>query len=484
MTVQYTIHLPRPAYVTGEAIVLEQTIHNGGSQPLELPDPEQNANWQPVYTLAGPQPTIVRQRDLRTAVYGPSKSPPAPSDAVLLTLAPGQTWTGSTLVDALFEPDAAGDYAVTAELTWGGTTIQSNTAQFTLRPAASDHVAIGVPLAGRGEEFYLLHSDGPTIYRRTIANVRPDLGEASLGPAAAVGTSPAPVERLDSPTSTRLRGMDEWWLWQGGDTLFLQSIAEPTPQTLTVGGAALIHPAWITEGEVVWAALLDPAGPTLQVVRAERKLGPKSRPPAQVAASAWPGVPTLATVAVSRDGLAGGARIVTAWREGSQLRLALADVRPTPSLQLVREHRLDDLDLHPGSAPSAAMDRAGNVHLWVVALAHGDLDRPVLLHVQFPPRPSDAVGVRVTAIPVAHPIERAVTRAFVSDDAHRLSALVRQTDGALLYVRPDLTATPVPAPPAPDRIAELLVTGDNSYLLTSDDGRFAITSLDEITAQP
>src|SRR5690606_815017 len=138
----------------------------------------------------------------------------------------------------------------------------------------------------------------------------------------------------------------------------------------------------------------------------------------------------------------------------------------------------------PGSAPSAAMDRAGNVHLWLVARAPGALDRPVLLHVQFPPRPSDAVGVRVTATPVAHPTDRPVTRAFVSDDAHRLSALVRQTDGALLYVRPDLTATPVPAPPAPDRIAELLVTGDNSYLLTSDDGRFAITSLDEITAQP
>src|SRR5690606_22612411 len=148
--------------------------------------------------------------------------------------------------------------------------------------------------------------------------------------------------------------------------------------------------------------------------------------------------------------------------------------RPTPSLQLVREHRLDDLDLHPGSAPSAAMDRAGNVHLWVAALARGDLDRPALRHAHLPPRPSRAVGARVTAIPVAHPIERAVTRAFVSDDAHRLSALVRQTDGALLYVRPDLTATPVPAPPAPDRIAELLVTGDNSYLLTSDDGRFAI----------
>src|SRR5580692_2150447 len=54
LPVDIRIELAQERFVTMESIVVRISIRNTGSTPIDVPNPENNGNTQPVYTISGP----------------------------------------------------------------------------------------------------------------------------------------------------------------------------------------------------------------------------------------------------------------------------------------------------------------------------------------------------------------------------------------------------------------------------------------------
>src|SRR5438105_2394210 len=54
LPVDIRIELAQERFVTKESIVARIVIRNTGSTPIDVPNPENNGNTQPVYTISGP----------------------------------------------------------------------------------------------------------------------------------------------------------------------------------------------------------------------------------------------------------------------------------------------------------------------------------------------------------------------------------------------------------------------------------------------
>lgn len=480
MTAQYSLSLPRNTFVIGEAITLEQTIVNTSSAPLELPDPEQNVNWQPVYTLVGPTPAQRRTIDLRSLVYGSQATPPAPASAALMTLDPGQSWIGGASVERLFKLHEAGSYELHAELTWGALALRTAPVTFTVRASDARATAIGMMTADASREFILLYADGGQIYRQPIFEQRPDLGEAKLHAAVPLAQVSGSLDQLLSPTSIHNRGIDDWTVWRSGDAAFAQSLAEAAPQTLPLGGAELVAPPWVDAEGALWVAALRPHSGDLEIARFERQLGPKSPPAAWVAKLKLGWTPQQATLALTRGDTPGASRLVLARQLQQHIVLETIAFHPPSTLQTGARQQLPDLALPTESRLAAQIDAGGNLHVWAIALHEGKIDAPVLIRAIFPADSQQAVGVDAVPLSVRRPLQSAQVAGFIDGSHTRFSAVLRLVDDTMVYVRPDATVAALRHAPAAGSVMELLVTSENSFLVWFQDGRFVVESLDAL----
>src|SRR6185295_1205978 len=109
-----------------------------GPASVHVPDPEANANWQPAYELRGPGPNDVARFDFRTvmqrrspALFGP---PYGPSDASLMEIQAGATWSGNLTLSEFVLLRRPGQYTLSARLTWGELDALSSPVNFSLSP--------------------------------------------------------------------------------------------------------------------------------------------------------------------------------------------------------------------------------------------------------------------------------------------------------------------------------------------------------------
>ena len=89
LPLEIRIDLGQKRFITKESMVLRISIRNTGSSPIEVPNPENNRNSQPVYTIDGPSYPKGHSFHFRSVALGDARPATQTEPGMMIKLAPG-----------------------------------------------------------------------------------------------------------------------------------------------------------------------------------------------------------------------------------------------------------------------------------------------------------------------------------------------------------------------------------------------------------
>jgi hypothetical protein len=162
------IELPRQRFLAKEAMQARVSVVNDGAQPIEVPDPKANVNWQPTYFVKGPAFPNGQVFSFRSAVYGSPGSDASGRTAMTVTIAPGHTHTVQLPLEELVTLAKPGEYLLAAALEWGNLKARSDPVSFTIEaPAFRSLQFVTAPSLQRAfpiRVFGLVGDSDPRVY--------------------------------------------------------------------------------------------------------------------------------------------------------------------------------------------------------------------------------------------------------------------------------------------------------------------------------
>jgi hypothetical protein len=300
----------KQAYVAGESFRLELTLENRGDTAVRVPHPARPTSWEPVYLVITADNELHGVFDPRRKLHGPSMALPSPSEATLLEIGPGQTWSDVIRVDGLIGLTKAGVYRIRGILRWEGIHAESNTVSFTfeeLRLNGVGHGFWGNP-PGSSIFFVWLHrrEQGQVLFQNYFHEGHGDDGGvrssdviryAEVGPEASgpftQNTHHALGERLF-----------HWAFFRDGEDLVaLDSLTRERATFPLDAGETIVAPAFMDRdgtADVCTLARAPGGRSRLRTIRFVSPLARGPQPGRQLVAHELPGEALLAATAAER----------------------------------------------------------------------------------------------------------------------------------------------------------------------------------------
>jgi hypothetical protein len=463
--------------VAGEDIFVDLALTNHGSAPLEVPDPESSANWQPTFTVSGPGPNDRVTFDRLGLARGRPSRPLLDTSAVLLAIPPGVTWRGRLCLGEVARVGVPGRYVIGSRLAWGGLAIEAAPAQLTVTPLRAVSAVVGLGGTASGEPEIAaawLHRDGDEsalffatfteraapmtgLVRRSVTRL------ARAAPGASSPACPLAEHSLE----------EDWFGWAAfceGDAIVAaptngdaaaRLVLDFTPDAVLL--PAIQHPGHDLDLFLLARAAGAPAASLLALTRfadgdfAADAAGrvvwtcPLPFTAASGAVTAQPGTGSRLRHAAFVEAAPGCVRI----------HHALIDGRGPPlRFEVVT---LDDVEVLDDAPPALFAARSGALHAALIVTTPGDHARCHLVDLLFAPRHEGASIAATT--PIALPYPAVAARLGYDrreDGGHRRDWVIRTNDGAVHAAGPTGART---ARAASDTPLCLLVLERESYLI-------------------
>ena len=435
------IELAQERFVTKESMVARILIRNTGSTPIEVPNPENNGNTQPVYTISGPSYPKGYSFHFRGIVSGDPGSPPQAGPGSLIRLAPGQTHEAALSLEQLVRFPQPGAHTITASLEIRGEKATSPPVAFVIEPAVVRSMQL---LIDDGEQssspirVLCLVGDPPghRLYQAILREERPDLGEVSLAKLIAVAPADSKATAVFGPWANhnRLDSLLNRFGWQAGALLGVEGLAGSPALRFTLPSVPqrLIRPAVMPDSGEVDVLALSADGKTLQLVRF-----PIARPGAE-AKLQWslqlPASPigARATLGSRAAGARRAAVLVFPETGGARMMLVEADAADTsPKTRSVVVEGAAPL---PDSEPAISIGPDGKIRASALFGEDPGLRRMFVAEVTWPSGPGEGTVARAGAgrLPSA-PRSAAVTYSVTRRPADRREWLVLLRDGTVVF---------------------------------------------------
>jgi len=471
----YVISTSSSSYVAGEDIFLDLTLTNPGSATIEVPDPESIANWQPTFTVTGPN--VRTTFDRLGLARGRPRRPLPDSAAVLIAIPPGATWRGRLCLGELVRVGAPGSYVVSSRLTWGALVIDAEPAQLTVTPlrAVSAVVSLGGAASGEPEIAAVwLHRDGDesALFFASFTERRaPMTGLARLRVTRLARTTPQASSPACPIAEQSLQ--EDWFGWaafcEGAAIVAAPTNGDPSARLLldftpdAVLLPAIQHPGHDLDLFFLARTELDPAGSLLALARFED--GDFASDAAGRVVWTYPLPFTAVSGAVTAQPGTGSRRCHAAFVEAGAGRVrvhhTLIDGRgPPKSFEVVT---LDDAEVLNDAPPALFAERSGALHAALIVTTPGDRARCRLVDLLFAPRHEGASIAAITPLDLPYPAVAArLGYGRREDGGHRRDWAIRSNDGAVHAAGATGART---ARAASDTPLCLLVLERESYLL-------------------
>lgn len=478
MSIDLRVLASRFTYVVGEDIDIGIEIQNRGTSTAQVPDPETNLNWQPVYELRGPRPSDVVDFDLRSVVRGKAAKPLQPSDAALIAIEPGTTHSASLSLGRLVPLGQPGSYTLSARLDWDGIKVLGSPAAFSLEPLVPRAFDVGLAWQQDGTpEIYaawLHEARGKTVlFQGGFGEDRPDLGEVGRRSVARVSEPAAGVSQVFVPWAahSRLDDLIGWVLWREGRELCGMPSMGCGPLRMTL---PFVPSCWALPWLESRAHDIDgfivggPAARTLSMVRI-RHNGFASAPAGAVVWSQELPEPVIAAAVCAQPNATERLRhlvLVSSNAGVLRVRYAIADgTTPPGSLQ---EHTLFDCLATPATPPAILADEQGGARVAVATSSPGDPLRCQLIELTFgsPQQTKQPPPVVASMVLPVLPREGQIRyHRHLLSGVFRRDCAIRGTDGATYRFGPTGGAQLVRVSQERPTPLSLVVLSNYSYLL-------------------
>ena len=470
--------LPQNHFLMKELMALQVVVRNDGASTVDLPNPEDNRNIQPIYTVTGPSFPQGCNFSLRERVMHDSNPAKVVENGMMLSLPAGAVHEVSLPLETLLDFTKPGRHALSAAITVAGQQVRSNRVEFDIeRPAIESMQSVlddgsqtthPIPVL-------CLHrgASGPVLYQAIFSEDRPDLGETSLLGLVRQGPADTSAQGVVATLAnhSRMARVHSRFGWRSGDVITMSGIPGlPSSQEVRLTrpqrAGRVVRPAMFAEaGDVDVMALEGGDGRTLWLMR----LPPAGQgQPGVVATVQLPGEALSARAALA-PASAGETRasvvIMPGQHDGAQF--ALVQLESGSSKATVRTVAVPHAYPLPASEPGIHVDADGTVHTAVLFAENKSLRKLFIASVLWP-----AAGGSGQLERVAHgelpdqPRAAAVTYSVSHVSAGRRAWVVLLESGQV--VSGGWPAGPRTLHGTPSLPLDLVAMSKMSYLLTLD----------------
>jgi hypothetical protein len=435
--VDIRIELAQERFVTKESIVARILIRNTGSTAIEVPNPENNGNTQPVYTISGASYPKGHSFHFRGVVSGNPNAAPQIGKGSLIKLAPGQTHEAALPLEQLVRFPHPGSHTITASLEVNGAKATSPPVGFIIEPTVIRSMQLLIDDGAQSSNpIRVLCLVGDHLYQAIIREERPDLGEIFLAKLVPVARADPNATAVFGPWTNhnRLDSLLNRFGWQAGAVLTVEGLAgSPALKfTFPTPPQRLIRPAVMPESGEVDVLALTGDGKTLQLVRF-----PIARPGAE-AKLQWslqlPAVPVgaRATLAPKTGGARRAAVLVSP--DSGGVRMTLVEADPADAAPDVRSVAIDGAVLLPDSQPAITIAPDGKIRASAIFAEDPSMRRMFVADVTWPSGTGEGTVAKAAAgrLP-GPPRAAAVAYSVASRPATRRDWLVLLRDGTVIF---------------------------------------------------
>jgi hypothetical protein len=268
--VEIKLEMDSAHYLFREAMTARILLRNDGATAIEVPDPEDNRNTQPVYTVTGP--SYPKGHAFHFHAAAQEEGAPIPgTGGAKLTLGAGETHEATLPLAEFVKFSRPGAHTLTVSLAVAGRTVTSAPVPFTVEPAVFKAMSIAaddgqqtsrpirvVCLVGNGER---------NLYNAVFAEQDRDSGVVTLDALVRVGAAEprATVAVAAWANHDRLGLMHDRFGWRSGATLGIESVGDAGSHprlALPDATMTLVRPALLAESGALDVPALGGAGGT------------------------------------------------------------------------------------------------------------------------------------------------------------------------------------------------------------------------------
>ena len=361
-----TIELKKDRFLAKEAMGAAMRIENTGDAPVEVPDPQTNINWQPIYTVEGPSFPQGYTFHFRGVLLGDMEVGHEGLDLVTVRLEPGQSHIAEVPLEQMATFAKPGEYTLAASMDIGGKTVRSEPVTFTIVEPVfqSFHIAVaeGFQSSYPIRVFGLVASGSTAdVYMALFKEVEADVGDVRLMDLTYCAPAGKNAKQLFGARMnyTGLGTPAPRVGWRRDSTLCVIGFGEEEPKTFDPPEPfEIVRPGLMTESGDLDLFVLSEGGKVLSLVRfPDGEDAPKSMWDFDLPAEATAGRAALGPSSAGSDRVA---VLIADTKKGALLALLNAgNGEAKPKLQKVvvkGKHHL------PSCEPAVRMDRDGNIH--------------------------------------------------------------------------------------------------------------------------
>jgi len=373
VAVEIHLALAQSHFLMKELMALRVVIRNDAASSVDLPNPEDNRNTQPVYTVTGPSFPHGRDFNLRELVMHDPNPAKVVEDGMVLSLPAGAAREVSLPIETLLDFTKPGLHGLSAAIVVSGQLIRSNWVEFEIEAPVIESLQSVLDDGSQTTHpipVLCLHrgARGSTLYQAIFNEDRPDLGEISLLSLVRQGAADANAVAVvaTSANHARMARVHSRFGWRAGDVIAMTGIPGlPSSQEVRLtrphSAARLVRPAMLTEsGDVDVMALEGGSGATLWLMR----LPPAGQGlPGVVATIQLPGEALSARAALAPASV-GETRTAVVIHRGPHdgARISLVQIAPGDNKPKVRTVAIAHANPLPASEPGIHVDVDGTVH--------------------------------------------------------------------------------------------------------------------------
>jgi hypothetical protein len=472
--VEIKIELGQQHFISKESMVMRVLLHNTGSAAVTAPNPENNRNTQPLYTITGPSFPKGHTFHFRQIALGDPNPAKEQEAGMTVTIAPGETHEAALPLEQLVRFPQPGKHTLKASIEIGGQKVESAPIEFTIE---APHIRSMQFLADDGFQtsnpirVLCLNGEAPNqrLYQAILREDRPDLGEVGLAKMIAVAPADPKTTALIGPWANhnRMESLLNRFGWQAGAVLDIEGLAgSPALRfTLPDSSGQLLRPALMSDSGDVDVMVLSAAGNSLSMIRF-----PPARPGAE-AKMLWT-LPLQTAPASARAAIgprAAGARryAVLILPEGSKgSRMILVDGGTDQTKPAVREAVLPDATPLPGGEPAIMVATDGTIHASAIFVEDVKQRKVFVADVKWPAGSGQATPTRGKSFKLPGAPRSAQVTYSVASKSPRREWLVLLQDGSVVFSGSPNRPRKVDGSPALP--IDLVAMSQMTYLLTLD----------------
>jgi hypothetical protein len=472
--VEIKIDLGQQRFIAKESMVMRVFIHNTGTAPVSAPNPENNRNTQPIYTVTGPSFPKGHTFHFRQIAIGDPHPPKEQEPGTTVTVAPGQTHEAALPLEQLVRFSQPGKHTLVASLEIGSQKVESEPVEFTIEAPdirsmqflADDGFQSSNPI-----RVLCLMGQAPDqrLYQAILREDRPDLGEVGLAKMISVAPADQKATALIGPWANhnRMESLLNRFGWQAGAILGIEGLAgSPGLRfTLPETPSQLVRPALMSDSGDVDVLALSANRSSLSMIRfpiarpgAEARMLwtlPLPSPPAGVRAAIGPRAAGARRVAIL---------VIPDGSNGS--RMALVDGGVDQAQPAVREVVLPDATPLPGGEPALMMAPDGTIHASAMFVEDAKQRKVFVADIKWPAGSGQGTPTRGKSFKLPGATRSAQITYSVTSKSPRREWLVLLQDGSVVFSGSPSRPRKVDGSPAIP--LDLVAMSQMTYLLTLD----------------